>query len=387
MFDFIHFRGVNMAASKPSKELASFAGTCRNGFTFLVASFGAALSTPQMAHADSFDAWQKQTTDKGCYAYTYDESAEGMEADGEPIGFVWSGNCTPDAPISGQGTQYVQEKYDSNNIRRMFTRTGRMVNGYWNGPVEVRYFDVDANGNWNANTPLTGDSAPSVVNYQMGCSQYVRVNPSDRYACAAGKVVEPIIIPPVSPAYYAIPGRPSTIAGSRATNSAGPTANSAPPGVGRSVAESRGAPGGVSISGPDTTGVATVKSPKIAETPILSEPKAEAIGSGLSAPKNIGDFTPVSDCVSIEQSRSHPFVNKCQFKVTYTYCVLSPKKGAWSEAFRCEDQHFGTDAIGANYFNGAHNTGGLTTYWFACRFPQLPIAKYERGRGAVGLCK
>ncbi len=165
----------------------------------------------------------------------------------------------------------------------------------------------------------------------------------------------------------------------------GPAAS--PPIVGTSVAETRSAPGGVSLSGPSQVGVSSIKSPKIGGALSTAKSTMAASGTGTPAPRPTADFTPVSECVSIEQSRSHPFANKCGFKVFYTYCVLSPRKGAWSEAFKCEDQKFGNDTIGANSVNGAQNTGGVTTYWFACRFPQLPIAKYERGRGAVGVCK
>ncbi len=172
-----------------------------------------------------------------------------------------------------------------------------------------------------------------------------------------------------------------SVAASR--GSAGPISS----GVGSAIAETRSAPGGVSVSGPDRTGANTVASPRIGAAPAAIRSVVGTTGSAAPNVMRAGDFTPVSDCVSIEQSKSHPFANKCGFKVTYTYCVLSPKQGAWSEAFKCEDQKFGNDEIGANNVNGAQNTGGITTYWFACRYPQLPIAKYERGRGAIGVCK
>lgn len=182
--------------------------------TMLMATAAACMLAPTSAKADSYDWWQKQTTDQGCYAYAFDGSVSGMASDPQPDGFIWSGNCTPNAPINGEGIQYRQTKYamsEGDVLRRIDTRSGRMVNGFWDGPIKNATYDVDESGKWSLDDPLPVPADMVVVQYRMGCPDYT-IDPSTDYGCAPGQIKDPINIPRVSPAYYAVPGLAKPVA-------------------------------------------------------------------------------------------------------------------------------------------------------------------------------
>lgn len=168
-----------------------------------------ALFLPAPAHADSVPAWQKQTTDQGCFLYQFDESISGMESDPQPTGYVWSGTCTPGQPISGQGTLYeqVDSRHGSKRYRYIDSTTGRLVNGYFDGPVERRRHEVDAQGQWNPAVDHTGPAPFQVVEYRGSCiASLLNDEYSDYSQCTPNRVDDPIIIPRVAPAYFPLPG-------------------------------------------------------------------------------------------------------------------------------------------------------------------------------------
>lgn len=168
-----------------------------------------ALFVPAPAHADSVPAWQKQTTDQGCFLYQFDESISGMESDPQPTGYVWSGTCMPGQPISGQGTLYeqVDSRHGSKRYRYIDSTTGRLVNGYFDGPVERRRHEVDAQGQWNPAVDHTGPAPFQVVEYRGSCiASLLNDEYSDYSQCTPNRVDDPIIIPRVAPAYFPLPG-------------------------------------------------------------------------------------------------------------------------------------------------------------------------------------
>lgn len=168
---------------------------------------------PSAALADSFDAWQKRTTDQGCIAYTNASSVGGMETDPQPDGFVWSGECISGATINGTGILFQQTRYASSDgsvIRSVAAYSGTMINGFWNGDVSLALFDVDDKGSWDPNAPRPVPPDVANVSHSMGCPYYT-IDPGSEWACVPGKVTNPINIPRVSPAYYAIPGRAKAV--------------------------------------------------------------------------------------------------------------------------------------------------------------------------------
>lgn len=109
----------------------------------------------------------------------------------------------------------------------------------------------------------------------------------------------------------------------------------------------------------------------------------------------------VSDCLSMSDKPGYgAFVNRCEYAVVYTMCVLDPPEGAWSYSFRCvpgqSPRHLGT--VGARNIQGDHNRGGKRTYWFGCRYTSgsNEIVSYDIdsrsvvfhvGEGLKGRCK
>lgn len=332
-----------------------------------------AILAPWTASADdsgSRSGWVRIETDKGCIAYL-----AGTPEFYTTKAYRWSESCIAGQPIAGTGrlAMYMEGK--------VWVQTGRFVDGYFEDLVTEEKFVV-VDGKWDDRT-----SVKTTWKYlaKGGCfytaDQYQ--NP-DWQGCVPRGGARAVRAPRRVFAAVSVNTTPMT--------AAKPFPAPTSPGTGSYTVDNRSAPGGVSVSGPDRTGESTVASPQIGAT---SPPAGSKSGSGAGGPaaaatppRAAGDFTPVSDCIAMGTGGLYgSFVNKCGFKVMYTYCVLSPKKGAWSEAFTCEKQQFGTDWVGANSTSGAHNRGGVTTYWFACRYPQLAVAKYERGRGAAGVCK
>lgn len=165
-----------------------------------------ALAEP--ARADSFPAWQKQTTDKGCLLYQYEESVGGMESDPQPVGYAWSGTCTPGQPINGEGTLYEQHNHsysDGESDRWIRSSSGRLVGGLFDGKVRHRRHDVDARGSWNPATAHVEDPEHATSYYYKGCTDEMLDDGWGANDCQPGKVTDPIVIPRVAPAYFPLP--------------------------------------------------------------------------------------------------------------------------------------------------------------------------------------
>lgn len=160
------------------------------------------------AHADSVAAWQKRTTDKGCFVYQYEESYNGMESNPSPDGYVWSGPCTLGQPISDRGTLYEQVFYvDSKGmpVRYINSMTGQLVKGFFEGRVRHQRHDVDASGRWD---PHSGHVDPEFEfsTYRGGCDvEGLADQYSDYSYCTPGRAEDPIVIPRVVQPYYPLP--------------------------------------------------------------------------------------------------------------------------------------------------------------------------------------
>ena len=89
-------------------------------------------------------------------------------------------------------------------------------------------------------------------------------------------------------------------------------------------------------------------------------------------------------------------VNACPYAVEYSYCVLRPTKGSWSEAFDCEKSKGGSWQVGPGpNSRSIMHTGGLTTYFFACKYGETlhkpdgispADIEFQIGRGLLGRC-
>ena len=131
-------------------------------FFSMISTSAAALLmiSPTPAMADSFAAWQKWTTVQGCIAMIHTESL-GNEDTYTSTAFNWVGECTPGQLITGFGTL---EKHGL-EYGGVSTKTGKMVNGYWEGVVESYYFGVSDDGKWDPKSPEGGGPE----NYIRGC--------------------------------------------------------------------------------------------------------------------------------------------------------------------------------------------------------------------------
>lgn len=197
-----------------SRQIKSFWG---------VTIAAAAVTLPQPALADSFGSWQRHTTDKGCIYYIYEESVGGMESDPHPEGYIWVGNCTPGQLITGQGTIVAQVNFpmsDGSRLQYVYTKTGKITNGLFEGSVRSDKYDVGPGG-----------SSQWVIDRKWGSTETYRGGcPSDRisnHGCHPNKIEDPIKIPRVSVPYYALPAgfrngpARSTVASAATANAAG----------------------------------------------------------------------------------------------------------------------------------------------------------------------
>ncbi len=109
----------------------------------------------------------------------------------------------------------------------------------------------------------------------------------------------------------------------------------------------------------------------------------------------------VSDCLSVDkQNRTFgSFINRCDYRVAYVFCVLDAPAEAWSSAHPCvagqSPKTLGF--VGARGADAAHNRGGKTTYWLACRHTlsskdivsydiDIRSVKFNAGVGITGRC-
>jgi hypothetical protein len=177
----------------------------RVGAVFLAVM--ALTATP--ARADSFPAWMKETTDKGCFIYEYGEAIAGMDTDPNSDGFLWTGPCTPGQPINGQGTLYKQTNYpmeDGTHLTRIMGFTGQVQNGLFVGPVSYAAYDVDRAGKWNPAAGHTDDGWGPGEDYVQGCRKSdIASGQLAEYGCQPGKMDDPIPIFRVKKPYFPLP--------------------------------------------------------------------------------------------------------------------------------------------------------------------------------------
>jgi len=113
--------------------------------------------------------------------------------------------------------------------------------------------------------------------------------------------------------------------------------------------------------------------------------KKTSSGSNKPKPRAHVPDAVASKCLSLlEKSLYGGFKNSCNFPVEYTYCAYKPKKDAWTEAFDCEKDKFGSDMIEANGIDEAHTKGAKEIRWGACRsekdYPVTPFAKWDASK-------
>jgi hypothetical protein len=178
---------------------------------WLAAAAGLAALSAVPARADSFDAWQKQTSDKGCYLYVYGSSVGGMDTDPNPDGFLWTGPCTAGQPINGTGTWYIQTNYpmgDGTALKRVVSMTGTVRNGLFEGYVATRIYEVDDNGRWDPNAGQVDAITGGVdVEYRAGCqADMIYEGQLAEYGCQPGTHGDAIVIPRVTRPYFPLPG-------------------------------------------------------------------------------------------------------------------------------------------------------------------------------------
>lgn len=108
----------------------------------------------------------------------------------------------------------------------------------------------------------------------------------------------------------------------------------------------------------------------------------------------------VSDCLSVSKKPGFgAFENRCNYRVAYVFCVLDPPEEAWSAAHPCVNGQSPRTLghVSAGSVSGAHNRGGKTTYWLACRATlgskdivsydiDIRSVKFNAGVGITGRC-
>jgi hypothetical protein len=175
----------------------------------LAMAAGVVALAPAPARADSFDAWQKQTSDKGCYLYMYLPSVGGMDTDPNPDGFVWTGPCTPGQPVNGTGTWYMQTNYpmsDGSVLKRVMSQAGTVRNGLFEGYVTRRTYAVDDNGRWDPNAGQIDEFWGEGAEFRAGCeADQIMEGAMAEYGCQPGTQGNAIVIPRVTRPYFPLP--------------------------------------------------------------------------------------------------------------------------------------------------------------------------------------
>jgi type II secretory pathway pseudopilin PulG len=94
------------------------------------------------------------------------------------------------------------------------------------------------------------------------------------------------------------------------------------------------------------------------------------------------------ECLSLDRSPGFGgFVNKCNFKVSYSFCTYNPKKDSWAEAHDCVGRSGNSDFVGPGRTSAAHTKNTETVYWFACKDPAWSLdTEYVPGQGLRGRC-
>lgn len=155
------------------------------------------------ADGGDFGAWTRETTDKGCYLF---EFTTYYFLEDDPPGFVWIGPCTPGQPINGQGTLYIQVSDGFNSMRSL---EGRVVNGLFEGPVEMTLYEVDENGVVDPSSAQPG-YAP-MENHQGGCPEsWIG---SAEGECQPGQVGGVHVLRQISPPFFQLPTQLSGMGG------------------------------------------------------------------------------------------------------------------------------------------------------------------------------
>jgi hypothetical protein len=100
-------------------------------------------------------------------------------------------------------------------------------------------------------------------------------------------------------------------------------------------------------------------------------------------------------CIDVDTKASFGgFRNKCNFEISYGYCVYHPKKGGWTDSpsFSCAGmtgkETAGGQTVSANGFDANHTKGGEQVYYFACRAPASALdLSFSEGSGLLGRCR
>jgi hypothetical protein len=100
-------------------------------------------------------------------------------------------------------------------------------------------------------------------------------------------------------------------------------------------------------------------------------------------------------CIDVDTTASFGgFRNKCNFEISYGYCVYHPKKGGWTDSpsFSCAGmtgkETAGGQTVSANGFDANHTKGGEQVYYFACRAPAHALdLTFSEGSGLLGRCR
>jgi hypothetical protein len=81
------------------------------------------------------------------------------------------------------------------------------------------------------------------------------------------------------------------------------------------------------------------------------------------------------------------FVNKCNFKIAYSFCNYKPKKDSWADFHNCEGRAGNSDFVGPYGTSAAHVKNTETVYFFACKDPSWSLdTEYVPGQGLRGRC-
>jgi F0F1-type ATP synthase epsilon subunit len=99
------------------------------------------------------------------------------------------------------------------------------------------------------------------------------------------------------------------------------------------------------------------------------------------------------ECIEIDRSSGFgAFVNRCNFRVSYTFCNQNFKENSWASFHTCDGlppkKHGGNSgSIGPNGRSGAHVKGAGIVQYFACKDPAWALDPVFEGGQLKARCK
>ena len=154
---------------------------------------------------------------------------------------------------------------------------------------------------------------------------------------------------------------------------------------------------GSNTTGSNTDGRSTAPSQSSSNSTLAGNSKASRTNNSSGGKKTYlhDSLAEAHNCIQPEfRSLYGGFINSCDQKVTYGYCIYKPKKGGWTDAtfFDCEQDMalkppgMGGQTVKAFGKDANHTRGGEKVFWFGCKNGANAEELHFNGEQITGKC-